>query len=82
MVDQCPFLFEALTRVDNNTFPFQQHVKVACDLLQPLTHTCFLSFKQFIRQQMVWFQVSILERLHHHTLSNMFFDEIAEAHCA
>jgi hypothetical protein len=25
MVDQCPFLFEALMQVNNNTFPFQQH---------------------------------------------------------
>jgi hypothetical protein len=31
---------------------------------------------------MVWFQDSILKHLHHHTLSNMFFDEISKAHCA
>jgi hypothetical protein len=27
MVDQCPFLFKALTRINNNTFLFQQHLK-------------------------------------------------------
>jgi hypothetical protein len=31
MVDQHPFLFEALARVNNNTFPFQ-HLKATCDL--------------------------------------------------
>jgi hypothetical protein len=35
--NQCPFLLEALTRVDNNAFFFQQHLKVACDLLPSLT---------------------------------------------
>jgi hypothetical protein len=32
MVDQCPSLFETLAQVDNNTLPFQQHPKAACDL--------------------------------------------------
>jgi len=41
MVDPCPFLFEALMQVNNNTFPFQQHLKVACDLLSPLAWVCF-----------------------------------------
>jgi hypothetical protein len=49
MVDQCPFLFEALAQVNNNTFPFQQHFKVTCDLLLPPTRACLLSFEQFIR---------------------------------
>jgi hypothetical protein len=44
MIDQCPFLLEALTQVDNNTFPFQQHFKAKCDLLPPLACACFLSF--------------------------------------
>jgi hypothetical protein len=44
MVYQHPFLLEALARVDNNTFPFQRHFKVACDLLPPATRTCFLLF--------------------------------------
>jgi hypothetical protein len=35
MVDQCHFLF-ALVRVNNNTFPFQQHLKATCNLLSPL----------------------------------------------
>jgi hypothetical protein len=46
MVDQCPFLLEALTQVDNNTFPFQQHFKVTCDFLPPPTHACFPLFEQ------------------------------------
>ncbi len=53
MVDQRPFLLEALTRVDNNTFPFQQHLKGACDLLLPPTRACFPSFEQLTGQQMV-----------------------------
>jgi hypothetical protein len=44
MVDQCPFLLEALAQVDNNTFPSQQHFKVRYDLLPPLACACFLSF--------------------------------------
>ncbi len=43
MVNQCPFLFETLIRVDNNTFFFQQHFKVACNHLSPL-HACVSSF--------------------------------------
>jgi len=69
-------------RVDNNTFLFQQHFKATCHFLPPPTQTCFLPFEQLIRQQMVHFQNSISKRLHHHTFSNMFFDEIFEAHRA
>jgi len=36
MVNQCHFLF-ALVRVDNNIFPFQQHLKATYNLLSPLT---------------------------------------------
>ncbi len=79
MVDQCPFLLEALTWV-NNTFLFQQHFKATCDLLPPLARAWFFPFEQFIGQQMVQLQDSILEHLHHHTLSNMFFNGIFEAH--
>jgi hypothetical protein len=82
MVDQHPFLLETLTRVDNNTFPFQQHPKVACDFLPPLARACIPPFKQFIRRQMVQLQDFILERLQHHTLSSMFFDGTFEAHHA
>jgi hypothetical protein len=82
MVDQRPFLFEALTQVNNNNFLFQQHFKVACDLLPPPIRSYPLLFKQLINQQMVQFQDSISECLHHHTLSNMFFDGIFEAHHA
>jgi hypothetical protein len=31
---------------------------------------------------MDWFQDFILERLHHHTFSNMFSDKISRTHCA
>ncbi len=82
MVDQCPFFLEALTKVDNNKFFFQQHLKVAFDLLLPLAHACLLPFEQFIMYEMVQFQHSILEHLHHHTLFSMFFDKISEAQCA
>jgi hypothetical protein len=82
MVDQWPFLLEALAQVDNNTFLFQQHLKATCDLLPPLAHACILPFEQLIGQQMVQLQDSILEHLHDHTFSNMLFDGIFEAHCA
>jgi len=74
------FLLEALTRINNNTFPFQQHFKVVSDLLPPLARVC--SFEQLIRQQMVWFQDSILECLYHHTLFNMLSNFIFDTHCA
>ncbi len=44
MVDQHPFLFEALTWV-NNTFPFQQHLKATCDLLPPPICVCIPPFE-------------------------------------
>jgi hypothetical protein len=82
MVGQRPFFLEALTLVDNNTFPLQQHLKVACDLLPPLAHVCLPPFEQFIGQQMVQLQDSISEHLHHHTLFNTFFDGTFKAHLA
>jgi len=45
MVDHYPSLFDPLAQVDNNTFPFHQHLKAACDLLLPPTRTCFLPFE-------------------------------------
>jgi hypothetical protein len=53
MVDQHPFLLEVLAQVDYNTFLFQQHLKVACDLLLLPIRTCILLFEQLIGQQMV-----------------------------
>jgi hypothetical protein len=53
MVDQCPFLLEALTLVDINTFPFHQHLKATCDFRLPLVHAYLYSFEQLIGQQMV-----------------------------
>jgi len=82
MVDQNPFLLETLARVNNNTFPFQQHLKATCDLLPPLAHACILPFEQFIGQQMIQLQDSILECLHHHTLSSMFSNETSKTHHA
>jgi len=35
MVNQRPFLLETLAQIDNNTFPFEQHLKTTCDLLLP-----------------------------------------------
>jgi hypothetical protein len=82
MVDQHPFLLELLAQIDTNTFPFQQHLKVTCDLLPPLARVYFLPFEQFIEQQMVQLQNSISKRLHHHTFSNMFSNKISKAHRA
>jgi hypothetical protein len=82
MVNQHSFFFETLIQVNNNTFFFQQHLKVTCDLLPPPVCTCLLPFEQLIEQQMVQLQDSISEHMHHHTLYNMFFDKINEAHCA
>jgi hypothetical protein len=82
MVDQHHFLLETLAQVDNNTFPFQQHLKMACDLLPALARACLPPFEQLIKQQMVQFKISILKCLHYHTLSNMLSDKIFEAHCA
>jgi hypothetical protein len=82
MVDHCPFLFEPLAWINNNTFPFQQHFKVARNLLPPPTYMCLPPFEQFNRQQMVQFQDSILEHLHHYTCSNMLSNRIFKAHHA
>ncbi len=57
MVNQRPFLLEALALINNNTFPFQQHFKASCDLLIPLACACLFSFEQLIGQQMVRFQI-------------------------
>jgi hypothetical protein len=43
---------------------------------------CFPPFEQLAKQQMVQFQDSILERLHHHTFSNMLFNRISKAKCS
>jgi hypothetical protein len=44
MVDQHPFLFDALTQVDNDTFFFQQHLKATCDFLSPSICMCLTLF--------------------------------------
>jgi hypothetical protein len=71
MVYQRPFYLETLTQVDNNTLPFQQHLKATCDLLLCPTCASLPSFDQLIMQQMVQLQDSISEHLRHHTLSSM-----------
>jgi hypothetical protein len=63
MIDQRPFFLEALTRVNNNTFPFSQHLKATCDPLSPLICTYVPLFEQFIGQQMVQLQDSISKHL-------------------
>jgi hypothetical protein len=82
MINQRPFLFESLVQVDNNTFPFQQHLKTICDLIPPLARAYFSFFENLIGQQMVHFQDSISKRLHHHTFSNMLSNGIFKAYCA
>ncbi len=57
MVDQHLFLLETLTQVNNNTFLFQQHLKMICDLLPLPPPACLLPFEQFIGQQMVQLQI-------------------------
>jgi hypothetical protein len=52
------------------------------DLLLPLACACLLLFKQFIGQQMIQLQNSILKHLHHHNFFSIFFNKIFEAHCA
>ncbi len=77
MFNQHPFFIETLTQIENNTFRFQQqHFKATCDFLLPLAQVCYLPFEQLIKKQTVHFRDSISECLHHHTLSNMLFDEI------
>jgi len=49
IVDQHPFLLEALAWIDNNTFLFKQHLKVACNLLLPLACAYFFPFEQLIK---------------------------------
>ncbi len=83
MVNQHPFLLKPLAWVDNNNFPFQQHLKMACNFLPPQLTCVFFPFEQLIgQQQMVRFQIFILECLHHHTISSMLFDMIFETHHA
>ncbi len=77
MVDQRPFLLEALSWVDNNTFPFQQHLKVACDLLPSPTYE-MESWSWTICWPMNWSNGG----KHHHTFSSMFFDRTSKVHCA
>jgi hypothetical protein len=81
MFDQRFFLLEALVRVNNNTFSFQQHLKAACDLLPPLARACLSPF-ELIEQQIFQLQDSISEHLHHHTLSNIIFDKTSKANHA
>ncbi len=45
MINQHPFLLETLTWIDNNTFLFQQCLKVTCDLLPPPTHASLPPFE-------------------------------------
>jgi hypothetical protein len=46
-------LLKTLVQVDEGTFPFQQHLKVANNLLLLLARACFPPFEQLINQQVV-----------------------------
>jgi hypothetical protein len=46
-------LLKTLIQVDEGTFPFQQHLKAANNLLLLLTHACFPPFGQLTTQHMV-----------------------------
>jgi hypothetical protein len=76
IIDQYPFFLEALAQVDNNTSRWH----MIFYHLWPMR--VFFPFEQFIDQQMVQLQNSISERVHHHTLSNMFFNKTSKAHCS
>jgi hypothetical protein len=52
LIDQ-HHLLKTLVQVDEGTFPFQQHLKVANNLLLLLRHVCFPPFGQLISQQVV-----------------------------
>ncbi len=52
MVDQCPFVLKVLTWVDNNNFPFQQYLKITCDLF-----TIFLLLNNSLNNK--WFDFKI-----------------------
>jgi hypothetical protein len=58
MVDQRPFFFETLAWVDNNIFLFQQHLKVACNLLSPLTCACLLPLNNSLGNKRFNFKIS------------------------
>ncbi len=57
MVDQCPFLFEALVGVVNNTFPFQQHLNNTCDFLAPPARACLFHLNNSLDNK--WFNFEI-----------------------
>jgi hypothetical protein len=56
MVNRHPFFVKALAQVDN-TFLFQQHFKVACNLLLTPTWACLPPFEQFIGQKRFIFKI-------------------------
>jgi hypothetical protein len=78
MVDQGFFLAWSLNTSWQQHLPFPIALQSHLRFSTTLTRTCFLPFEQLIGHQMVWFQDSILERLHHHTLSNMLFYSIVK----
>jgi len=80
MVDQCPFLFETLTRVDNNNFHFQQHLKVACNFLPPPNMCMFSSLWTTHRTTNGSISRFHLLMFAPFIFSNMFFNMIFETH--
>jgi hypothetical protein len=57
MVDHRSFLLEPLARVDNNNFPFQQHLKATCDFLLPQLVCVFFYLKNSSDNK--WFNFNI-----------------------
>lgn len=50
LLNHHPFLLKAIVHVDKNILPFQQQLKIACELLLPPIKVCLLSFEEFIGQ--------------------------------
>jgi len=79
IIEQRPILFESLVWVDDDTFLFQQYLKMTNNFYH-LQNVCLLPFEQPIGQQIDQFQDSILKHLWYHTFSTMFFEEMFNAH--
>ncbi len=63
------------------TSPFSSNTSNRHVIFYHFQHVCIFFFQQLIGQQMVQLKNSILECLHHHTISSTFFDMIFEVHC-
>jgi hypothetical protein len=80
LLDHYPFLLEALIHIDSSSFPFQQQLKGACDLVPLMVCACLPCFEHFINKQNESFQNSILKHLHQHTFSNILSNGAFNVH--